>query len=98
MIELKLCPFCGGAVEFDSDVAIYNRRFYGKCQECEMCFMYQERHEHTELHHFNGDLPVVTTLKSMTALNAPFEEAWNRRVSTDITDDDYEPITRFFRD
>ena len=98
MTELKLCPFCGGAVEFDTDMAIYNRRIYGKCRECEMCFMYQERHEHTELHKRNGDLPVVTTLKSMTALNAPFEEVWNRRVSVDVDNDDYEPITHFFQD
>lgn len=24
--------------------------------------------------------------------------AWNRRVGTDISDDDYEPITHFFQD
>ena len=98
MAELKLCPFCGGAVEFDSDIAIYNRKIFGKCLSCEMMFMYQERHEPLELHQRNGDLPVVTTLKAMTRLNAPFEEVWNRRVDTSIDDDDYEPITHFFQD
>ena len=99
MAELKLCPFCGGAVEFDLNMVIYNRRITGQCQNCGMCFMYQEQYEHIELHQRNGDLPVVTTLKSMRALNAPFEEVWNSRVIENIDDDDdYEPITHFFQD
>ena len=76
----KGCPFCGNSVEFNSTMAVYNRRIMGRCNGCGMIFIYQEEHEHMQLKHYNGDLPVVTTLKAMRALNAPFERVWNSRM------------------
>ena len=76
----KGCPFCGNSVEFDSTIAVYNRRIMGRCNGCGMIFIYQEEHEHMQLKHYNGDLPVVTTLKAMRALNAPFEHGGNSRM------------------
>lgn len=78
--HLKRCPFCNGAVEFEMSAAVYNRLVKGQCSQCGMMFAYQEQHEHIELHKLNGDLPVVTTLKQMRALNAPFEVVWNSRI------------------
>lgn len=81
--ELKPCPFCGGAIEVEPTIALYNRRIKAKCLECGMEFAYQERHEENVIIHRNGNLKVVTHLTSMKALNAPFDVVWNRRVNYD---------------
>lgn len=80
--ELKTCPFCGGSVLFEHTFALYNRRITGKCLGCGMEFSYQERHEENTLEQRNGDLPVVTHLKTMKAMNAPFDIVWNSRQET----------------
>ncbi len=81
MAELKPCPFCGGTVEFEPTIAIYNALIKGKCLECGMVFEYQEKHEQYKLEQRNGNLPVITCFELYTRLNAPFEDVWNRRAN-----------------
>ena len=83
--EWRGCPFCGGPVEFDGSIAIYNRLYKGKCSECGMMFAYQEEHEHLEVD-FKGLEMKAVYYSRYVQVNKPFHEVWNRRVNDEQAD------------
>ena len=67
MVELKPCPFCGGAVRFiEGDVFIDYAITTVECATCEMTFSQKQFFTYSNT--------------ARVALNESFYEVWNRRV------------------
>ena len=96
MTELKPCPFCGGeaSVGFAHPdfmlKRLHNRYVFAGCKACGVVTPLFNANNKTRSPIFNN---VHTEQAKQKAI-----EVWNNRVNIDIEDDDYEPITHFFRD
>ena len=71
MTELKKCPFCGGHVQKTSiHTTVDVKRTNAMCEVCLMEFIYEQNFSYSKI--------------ARVAVNASFEEAFNRRVGDDL--------------